>query len=124
MRANPRASHCAKSLGHVLKSLGREKDAVASYERAVGLNEADAEAWRSLGNLIMDQKEPLRAVQYLEQSHRLAPGVRTANDLGAALAQLGEFERAVLLLQPFANSSDFAASNLKSICEAGRHVCM
>ena len=61
-------------LGQIYKTLGRNKDVVASFQEAIRLKPNYAEAWSGLASIYMSQKEYGQAIVAYKESTRLDPG--------------------------------------------------
>lgn len=69
---------------------------IATLEKKVTANPADAQSWAELGNLYFDVNQPRMAVTAYQESLRISPdNVDVLTDMGIMLRELGEFENAV-----------------------------
>jgi tetratricopeptide (TPR) repeat protein len=97
----PRYGRAHASLGHVLVSQGRPKDAIASYERAGELGWTDARTANNLGFLLIDGNVDLpRGVLLVEAAVREEPdNLSYVDSLGWAYFRQGRLQEALPLLE-------------------------
>ena len=86
------------SYGHLLKTVGRQPEAVEAYRRSIALKPAMGEAWWSLANLktVMFGEDDVRAMRTALDSPDLLDGDRFHLEfaLGKALHDLGDADAA------------------------------
>ena len=81
--------------GLALAALGRTGEAVAQFEKAIGLNPDYAEARSSLGDALREQGRIEQALACYEQAAALKPSAENENKAGATLLTLGRFADAI-----------------------------
>jgi Flp pilus assembly protein TadD len=113
LRSNPRNSEALRQLGLIAIRQQRHGEAIARFEAALALHEADAEAQHGLGVALLVSGQAERAARALERAVELEPGngralLNLAKALAANPARLDEavsmYARALALLP-----DDFAA---------------
>ncbi|HKW43383.1 MAG TPA: tetratricopeptide repeat protein, partial [Thermoplasmata archaeon] len=75
--------------GHLLLSLGREKEALEAFDAALGLNPTDADTWCDAALAWRAEGQPSRAERMLDEALRLDPGHRRALHLRADQSMFG-----------------------------------
>ena len=68
-----RTSPVSKHADSTASRLGREADAIPSYERAIELSPGEAEAYYAIGIAYYNRREYDRAVEWLERYLRVDP---------------------------------------------------
>ncbi len=108
-------AHC--NLGAVLQDLGRETDALASYERALALQPDYAMAWCNRGNALRRLDRPADALDSYGRALALTPRYPEAL-YGAALAlqALGQVDDA---LDAFERTVDLKPGHAEAWCGRG-----
>jgi protein O-GlcNAc transferase len=95
-RRFPRHPYGWKVLGAALRQLGRNSDALAPMQQAVGLVPEDAEAHNNLGATLRDLGRLSEAVASSRRALKIRPDFAEAHsNLGDALKDLGRLEDAV-----------------------------
>jgi tetratricopeptide (TPR) repeat protein len=90
---NPLAHY---NLGTVLDGLGRSREAVVHYQRALELKPDYPEPHNNLGVILAAEGKFHEAIEHYRQALRLRPDdVEAHNNLGNALAAVGETEEAI-----------------------------
>jgi len=83
-------------LGMALSNMGEQTKAAASFQAAVRLRPAYAEAQGNLGSVLVQMGQAEKAVPVLERAVALNPDlVQNHHNLGAALAQMGRYPQAI-----------------------------
>ncbi|HKS62749.1 MAG TPA: tetratricopeptide repeat protein, partial [Xanthobacteraceae bacterium] len=82
------------NLGLAKWGLGQRSDAMAHWERALALNPDFAPAHMNLGNALREDGRTTEAVTHLRRALALQPSPFAHNNLGLALAVLGDSEAA------------------------------
>jgi Flp pilus assembly protein TadD len=91
----PRRSGAWNTLGRVQLQMGRRKDAIGSFDKAVELNPHSSYAQNNLGLALLYEKHFDQAVDALEQAVELEPVEGYMwNNLGMAYEQLDRLEEA------------------------------
>lgn len=76
-------------LGHLLKTDGRQEEAVEVFEQLLHIQAGDPGTLSSIGTILVDT-DPVAAIPYLEEACRLAPGQKTyLTTLGTAYLKVG-----------------------------------
>ncbi|MCD4748982.1 MAG: sulfatase-like hydrolase/transferase [Thermoanaerobaculales bacterium] len=84
---DPFHSPTRQALGQLLQSQGQNDQAIRVYEDLLRINPTNAATLLSIGQIIL-QTDPLKAIPYLEESARLAPGKKVnQTTLGVAYIQ-------------------------------------
>jgi tetratricopeptide (TPR) repeat protein len=98
LRRAPNQPRVWLSYGHLLKTVGRQSEAVEAYRRSIALKPALGEAWWSLANLktVKFAEDDVRAMRTALESADLPDGDRFHLEfaLGKALHDLGEADAA------------------------------
>ena len=118
LRTRPDDAALHADLGDALQTLGELEEAIASYRRAVALDERLTRAWYAGGCAQAARKEYAEAVSCFRQALALVPDHAEAHhNLGEALFNLGqvdpaldEFREAVALGQGFVPRSAIATA--------------
>ena len=93
IRANPRDVRALALLGRYLARTGRELEGVVLLERAIGVDEADAGLWASLGEALVNLNDEVtpQAQRAFARANTLDPGLPApAFFLGVAAYEAGE----------------------------------
>jgi tetratricopeptide (TPR) repeat protein len=94
--ARPGSADARIHLGHVLRALKRDADALASFEEAQKLDPANVDALGNRGDVLLALGRPTEALACFEQALSLSPGHPQAlATRGVALAALGRHEAAL-----------------------------
>src|SRR3954469_17498279 len=80
------------NLGLAKWALGRRSEAVTHWARAVALNPDFVQAQMNLGNALREEGRLREAVEHLRRALQLQPSPFAHNNLGLALAALGDRE--------------------------------
>jgi tetratricopeptide (TPR) repeat protein len=98
LRHAPNQPRVWLSYGHLLKTVGRQPEAVEAYRRSIALKPAMGEAWWSLANLktVKFLEDEVRAIRTALDSAELVDGDRFHLEfaLGKALHDLGDADAA------------------------------
>jgi len=94
--ARPGSADARIHLGHVLRALKRDADALASFEEAAKLDPANVDALGNRGDVLLALGRPADALACFEKILGLTPGHPEARaNRGAALAALGRHDEAL-----------------------------
>jgi tetratricopeptide (TPR) repeat protein len=94
--ARPNSADAHIHLGHVLRALKRDADALASYDKAVALDPGNGDALGNRGDVLLALRRPAEALDCFERILAAVPGHAEARaNRGAALATLGRHEEAL-----------------------------
>ena len=94
--ARPGSADARVLLGHVLRMLKREDDALASFEKALAIEPNHIDALGSRGDALLSRRRAGEALQCFDKILTLSPGHREARaNRGAALAMLERFAEAL-----------------------------
>jgi tetratricopeptide (TPR) repeat protein len=94
--ARPNSADARIHLGHVLRALKRDADALASFEEAAKLDPANVDAFGNRGDVLLALGRPADALACFEKILGLTPGHPEARaNRGAALAALGRHDEAL-----------------------------
>jgi tetratricopeptide (TPR) repeat protein len=94
--ARPSSADARIHLGHVLRAMKREADALASFDEAQRLDPANVDALGNRGEVLLALGRPADALACFEKILSLAPGHPQARaNRGAALAALGRHGEAL-----------------------------
>ena len=94
--ARPSSADARIHLGHVLRALKRDADALASFEEAQRLDPASIDALGNRGDVLLALGRPGDALACFGKVLSLAPGHPEAlANRGAALAALGQYDEAL-----------------------------
>lgn len=94
--ARPNAPDAHVHLGHVLRALKRDADALASFDKALALDPGNLDALGNRGDVLLSLRRPADALDCFERILAAAPGHLEARaDRGAALATLGRHEESL-----------------------------
>jgi tetratricopeptide (TPR) repeat protein len=104
IRENPKPEYLA-NLGHTLRRLGRNEEALKVFDKAAQLDPDDAELWASLGKTLVDLARPAEALLSFQHTLKLKPRHRAALYASAVLLcelkrpeeALGHFDRCIEL---------------------------
>lgn len=101
------------NLGLARWALGQRKDAIAHWSRALALNPHFAPAHMNLGNALREEGRLPEAIGHLRRAAELQPSPFVHNNLGLALASLGDreaiahYQRAIAMhptfIEPYLN---------------------
>ena len=69
------------NLGPALANLSRQEEALASYEKALAVNPADAEALNNLGIVLKDLKRPEEALASYDGALAIKPATEAFNNV-------------------------------------------
>jgi tetratricopeptide (TPR) repeat protein len=95
--ARPGSADARIHLGHVLRALKRDADALASFEAAQKLDPANVDALGNAGDVLLALGRPTEALACFGKLLKLAPGHPEAlANRGVALAALGEHDAALV----------------------------
>ena len=95
--ARPGSADARIHLGHVLRALKRDADALASFEEAQKLDPANIDALGNRGDVLLALGRPGEALACFEQILAVSPGHLEARaNRGAALAALGRHNEALV----------------------------
>jgi protein O-mannosyl-transferase len=76
------------------------RDSEALWRRALAVTEENPQAWRGLGDALLDAGHPVEGIAAHERALRLAPGDgAAANGMGVGLGQLGRLPEALARFQ-------------------------
>lgn len=104
---DPKNIKAEENLGLTYAGLGRDSEAIASYQTAIEWQpkgSTDPEAYVDLGRLLVDRNEPAQAIPRLLRATEIAPSVSEAHELlGKAYAQLNELPKAQVELEKAVN---------------------
>ena len=78
---------------------GQIDSAVAEYAGLIRREPHSEAGYRLAGSLLLDAKQPQRALPYLEKSYAIEPTPFTAYALGVFARQSGDLKRAIALLE-------------------------
>jgi Flp pilus assembly protein TadD len=118
-RALPRDPRVPTWLGVIYADTGRVPEAIESFERAVKLDDASAQAWNNLGFLLMSQRSFPEAIEALQRAVELDPmQVKYRNNLAFSLAASGRLAEALQLFGTTSAPAD-AHANLALALELG-----
>jgi tetratricopeptide (TPR) repeat protein len=94
----PRQPRVLLTYGHMLKTMGRQEDAIAAYRKAIGVNPALGDVWWSLANLktVRFSDDDIAAMQKVLRRSDLKDGDRFHIEfaLGKAFHDLGRADEA------------------------------
>ncbi len=94
--ARPGSAAAHIHLGHVLRALKRDPDALASFDKALALDPADLDALGNRGDVLLALRRPAEALACFERILAAAPDHAEARATrGAALATLGRHAEAL-----------------------------
>jgi tetratricopeptide (TPR) repeat protein len=94
--ARPNSADAHNHLGHVLRALKRDADALASYDKALALDPGNVDALGNRGDVLLVLRRPAEALDCFERILAVAPGHLEARaNRGAALATLDRHEEAL-----------------------------
>jgi tetratricopeptide (TPR) repeat protein len=94
--ARPQSADAHIHLGHVLRALKRDADALASYDTAVRLDPANPDALGNRGDVLLSLGRPAEALACFERILAMSPRHHEARaNRGAALAALGRYDEAL-----------------------------
>ena len=115
----PDSNDIERLYARAYQAQGKKDEAIASYERAIELNDKDAWSHNNLGLLLFEQGRPADAVPHLSRAVELRKDVAVfSNNLGMALEHTGKFQdaaasyRMALEAEP---SNDKAKKNLARV---------
>ena len=115
----PDSNDIERLYARAYQAQGKTDEAIASYERAIDLNDKDAWSHNNLGLLLFDQGRAADAVPELRRAVELRKDVAMfSNNLGMALEHTGKFQdaaasyRTALEAEP---SNDKAKKNLARV---------
>lgn len=125
LTATPRDSEAVVGLANAFARLGRDDDALATYNQALTLKPADWQIYHHIGRFEFNRREYSRAADAFRKVVDLTPrSAQALLNLGAALQQSGDIEgarelyRRSIAIEP----RPFALSNLgKILREEGRY---
>jgi tetratricopeptide (TPR) repeat protein len=94
--ARPNSADARVHLGHVLRALKRDADALTSFDKALALDPRHVDALGSRGDVLLSLQRPAEALQCFDAILAAAPRHADARaNRGAALAALGRHEQAL-----------------------------
>jgi tetratricopeptide (TPR) repeat protein len=94
--ARPNSADAHIHLGHVLRGLKRDADALASFDKALALDPGNGDALGNRGDVLLALRRPAEALACFERILAAAPDHLEARaNRGAALATLGRHEQAL-----------------------------
>ena len=97
VEARPASADARIHLGHVLRALKRDVDALASFDKALGLDPRNVDALGNRGDVLLTLRRPAEALQCFDAILALAPGHADARaNRGVALASLGRQDEALV----------------------------
>ena len=105
------------NLGLAKWALGRRTEAATHWSRALALNPNFAQAHMNLGNALREEGSPVEAVTHLRRALQLQPSPFAHNNLGLALAALGDREAAGHFQRAIAMHPDFVEPHLNLALE-------
>ena len=91
---DPTSEEAQRRLAPTQQSVGAGVSALDTYRRAAEQSPDDPLALRRLGNALIAETYPERAMPYLEKSIALADAPQTRNSLGVAFDMLGQHRQA------------------------------
>ena len=95
LRINPHHANALYSLGSAQRALGRAKEAITSITRSLEIEPGAVEVRANLAALLLENHDPVAALDQCEACLRAQPGDRLAIGYKAiALQHMEEFERA------------------------------
>ena len=96
LKSKPDAASALSNLGLVLAKLGRQQDALASYDKAIALRPDYAEAFNNRGNALLDLEQPNEALASYDRALGLKSDYTEAlNNRATALQALKRPEEAL-----------------------------
>jgi tetratricopeptide (TPR) repeat protein len=94
--ARPGSADARIHLGHVLRALKRDTDALASFEKALALDPGNVDALGNRGDVLLALRRPAEALACFEAILATSPGHAEARaNRGVALAALGRHDEAL-----------------------------
>ncbi|HEY2135617.1 MAG TPA: tetratricopeptide repeat-containing glycosyltransferase family protein [Xanthobacteraceae bacterium] len=94
--ARPASADARIHLGHVLRALKRDADALASFDKALALEPASVDALGNRGDVLLAMRRPAEALECLDRILAAAPGHADAKaNRAVALAALGRHQEAL-----------------------------
>jgi len=94
--ARPGSADARIHLGHVLRALKRDADALASFDKALAIDPASIDALGNRGDVLLALRRPAEALACFDQILAASPGHAEARaNRGAALAALGRHAEAL-----------------------------
>jgi len=94
--ARPGSADARIHLGHVLRALKRDADALASFDKALAIDPASIDALANRGDVLLALRRPAEALACFDQILAASPGHAEARaNRGAALAALGRHAEAL-----------------------------
>jgi tetratricopeptide (TPR) repeat protein len=124
--ARPESVDAHVHLGHVLRALKRDADALANYERALAIDPDNVEALGNRGDILLAQQRPAEALACFEQVLLILPSHHPARvNRGVAFGMLGHYEQA---LADFVAASAVAPDPMtffnqgRTLAALGRHA--
>jgi tetratricopeptide (TPR) repeat protein len=94
--ARPTSADAHIHLGHVLRALKRDADALASYDKALALDPGNLDALGNRGDVLLALRRPAEAFDCFDRIVAVQPDHAEARaNRGAALATLGRHEEAL-----------------------------
>jgi tetratricopeptide (TPR) repeat protein len=94
--ARPKSADAHVHLGHVLRALKRDADALASYDTAVNLDPGNTDALGNRGDVLLSLGRPAEALACFDRILAMSPRHHEATaNRGAALAALGRYDEAL-----------------------------
>ena len=116
LKINPNQPEAQNNLGYALQNLNRLNQALACYDKAIGLSRDYAGAWYNRGNVLLSMQRCDEAIASYQQALKLRPAhVESWVNLGKALKQNKQYEEACSCYRQaltFAPDSAVAYNNL------------
>lgn len=96
LQKNPSSWLAANGLGFSLQAAGRLDDAIACYNRSLGINPDQAEAHCNIGDALLSQGKTILATEHFREAIRIDPTYATSHyNLACVLQQEGKIDEAV-----------------------------
>lgn len=122
---NPRDADAHYQLGLIYQQRRQLDEAVASFRRAIEIYPQEADAQLQLGRVLRSQGKSAEALPHFEASVKADSNVSRQEgwrDLGAALAELGQVDRALPMLERYINHRSYDPEGLFAYAMALKKV--